>query len=148
MRRRVLTRNNEQVPISAKNFDLLLALIQNEGRILSHDELLDLVWGDTFVEQSNLKKGISAIRQILGETPDSSLYIKTIPRKGYSFIAPIQAIPDEQEFQIKATEIVIEEEIIEDSEPPNLNSPAKPVLNGKPESFFHKFKLPSLVGIV
>ena len=148
VRRRVLTRNNEQVPISAKNFDLLLALIQNEGRILSHDELLDLVWGDTFVEQSNLKKGISAIRQILGETPDSSLYIKTIPRKGYSFIAPIQAIPDEQEFQIKATEIVIEEEIIEDSEPPNLNSPAKPVLNGKPESFFHKFKLPILVGIV
>lgn len=116
-RRRILTKNNDEIHISAKNFELLLFLLQNEGRILSHNELLDSVWEGTFVEQSNLKKGISALRQILGETPDSSLYIKTIPRKGYSFVSPVRAYTDEERIHVTATEVFIEEEIIEDDEP-------------------------------
>jgi Tol biopolymer transport system component len=59
---RILTKKDGEISISAKNFDILLALIQNEGRIMSHDQLLNLVWGDTFVGQSNLKKGISSRR--------------------------------------------------------------------------------------
>ncbi|MEK7724828.1 MAG: transcriptional regulator, partial [Acidobacteriota bacterium] len=119
-RRRILTKNDGEISISSKNFDLLFFLIQNEGRVLSHDEILDNVWEGTFVEQSNLKKGISAIRHVLGETPESSLYIKTIPRKGYSFIASVQIFTDEkpnEAIHITATEIIIEEEIIEDVEP-------------------------------
>jgi DNA-binding winged helix-turn-helix (wHTH) protein/Tol biopolymer transport system component len=120
LRRRNLTKNNGEIPISAKNFDLLLELIKNEGRILSHDELLDSVWAGTFVEQSNLKKGISAIRHILGETPESSLFIKTIPRKGYSFVGQVRALAEEPEGdgrQLTRTEVIIEEEIIDDGEP-------------------------------
>ncbi len=128
-RRRILTKNADEISISAKNYDLLFALLQNEGKILSHDELLDLVWGETFVEQSNLKKGISALRQILGETPESSLYIKTIPRKGYSFISSVRAYSDEQ-IHITATEIIVEEEIIEDAEShisvPKIQTKLKP----------------------
>lgn len=119
-RRRVLSKNDGEIPISAKNFELLFELVKNEGRILSHDELLDTVWEGTFVEQSNLKKGISAIRHILGESPESSNYIKTIPRKGYCFVATVQTSSEEklnESIHITATEIIIEEEIIEDDEP-------------------------------
>ncbi|HVE57230.1 MAG TPA: winged helix-turn-helix domain-containing protein, partial [Pyrinomonadaceae bacterium] len=117
-RRRILFKNGERVPLSSRIFDLLLVLIQNEGRILEHDELLDRVWEGMFVEQSNLKKSISALRQILGERPDESLYIKTIPRRGYSFVADVRAIPDIQNEPVfvKETreEIIVEEEIFDD----------------------------------
>ncbi len=113
-RRRLLFKNGERVALSARIFDLLLVLVQNEGRILDHDELLDKVWEGMFVEQSNLKKSVSALRQILGEQPGEGLYIKTVPRRGYSFVADVRAMPDTQNepLYIKETrtEIIVEEE--------------------------------------
>ncbi|MFT3745746.1 MAG: winged helix-turn-helix domain-containing protein [Pyrinomonadaceae bacterium] len=113
-RRRILYKNGDRVDISGKNFELLYFLIENEGRILSHDEILDAVWHGTFVEQSNLKKGISALRQILEERADESLYIKTVPRQGYAFVAPVTAVADEPDSRpdhvhASQTEIYIEE---------------------------------------
>lgn len=117
-RRRTLSKDGERVDISARNFDLLLFLVENEGRILSHDEMLDAVWEGAFVEQSNLKKGISAIRHILEESPDEAAYIRTIPRRGYSFVAPVTKRSDESPSASvygSETEILIEEtELIED----------------------------------
>jgi DNA-binding winged helix-turn-helix (wHTH) protein len=55
-RRRSLSKNGEKVPLPARNFDLLLFMVENGGRILEHDELLDKVWAGTFVEQATLKK--------------------------------------------------------------------------------------------
>lgn len=139
-RQRVLTKNESEIPISAKNYDLLFALLQNDGRILSHDELLDLVWGETFVEQSNLKKGVSALRQILGETPESTRFIKTVPRKGYSFVSPVRTYSDEQangQIHITATEIIVEEEIIEEGLPQ--------ILDNQPKSK-QKLRIPFLIG--
>jgi len=117
-RRRILFKNGERISLSSRIFDLLLVLVQNEGRILEHDELLDKVWEGMFVEQSNLKKSVSALRQILGESPNESLYIKTIPRRGYSFVADVRALPDNQNEPVfvKETreEIIVEEEIFDD----------------------------------
>lgn len=128
-RRRTLHKNGSPVDISAKNFDLLSVLVQNEGRILSHDELLDTVWSGTFVEQSNLKKGISSLRHILEESPEESLYIKTVPRRGYVFVAPVTVQaekPAEVQLRQSQTEIIVEEteEIIDDDEGKNVLSPA------------------------
>lgn len=118
-RRRVLTKGEAEVPISARNYDLLFALVTNEGRTLSHDELLETVWEGAFVEQSNLKKGISALRQILGEDPNSARFIRTIPRRGYSFIAPVRQIGDgAATVSYVATEVVLEEEVFEDETDP------------------------------
>ena len=118
-RRRILFKNGERVQLSSRIFDLLLVLVQNEGRILAHDELLEKVWEGMFVEQSNLKKSVSALRQILGERPDEGLYIKTIPRRGYSFVADVHAIPagENEAVLVRQTReeiIVEEEEIFED----------------------------------
>jgi Tol biopolymer transport system component/DNA-binding winged helix-turn-helix (wHTH) protein len=96
-RRRILLKNDSPVQVSSRIFDLLLIFVQNEGRVLEHNELLDKVWEGAFVEQSNLKKAVSALRQILGESASESLFIKTIPRKGYSFVAPVRELPEETE---------------------------------------------------
>lgn len=117
LRRRSLYKGEEKLAISAKLFDLLEALVSNEGRLMSHDELLDTVWQGTFVEQSSLKKGISTLRQILGESSDEGRFIKTIPRRGYSFVAdvtvidlPVKSVSKENELREvhqSETEIVI-----------------------------------------
>lgn len=111
-RRRILLKNGEPQHLSGRIFDLLLVLVQNEGRILEHDDLLDRVWEGMFVEQSNLKKSVSALRQVLGELPDESLYVKTIPRRGYSFVSPVRAVADDTETAVYREierEIIVEE---------------------------------------
>ncbi len=117
-RRRSLSKNGEKVPLSARNFDLLLFMVENDGRILEHDELLEKVWAGTFVEQATLKKGISALRQILVATPENE-FIKTIPRRGYSFVTPVKIVPENNEvFYVRETEQeIIVEEFIETDEP-------------------------------
>lgn len=111
-RRRILLKNGEPQHLSGRIFDLLLVLVQNEGRILEHNDLLDRVWEGMFVEQSNLKKSVSALRHILGEMPDESLYVKTIPRRGYSFVSPVRAIAGDEETAVYREierEIIVEE---------------------------------------
>ncbi len=82
---RQLRRNGEIVPLPAKAFDLLLALMENQGRLVSKDELFHLVWHDQIVEESNLTVHISAIRKALGETKKNPHYITTVPGYGYRF---------------------------------------------------------------
>jgi Tol biopolymer transport system component/DNA-binding winged helix-turn-helix (wHTH) protein len=83
---RVLTRDGRVVPLSPKVFDTLLVLIENRGRILGKDELMQTIWPDTFVEESNLTHNVSQIRRALGDGE----YIETIPRRGYRFICEAQ----------------------------------------------------------
>ncbi len=94
-RRRILLKNGETIPLTPRNFDLLLVMIENEGEILTHDDLLNKVWEGTFVEQANLKNAVSVLRKILGEGPGEGFYIRTIPRRGYSFVAPVHVIADQ-----------------------------------------------------
>jgi Tol biopolymer transport system component/DNA-binding winged helix-turn-helix (wHTH) protein len=117
-RRRTLLKNGEPQHLSGRIFDLLLVLIQNEGRIVEHDELLDTVWEGMFVEQSNLKKSVSALRQVLGEQANESLYVKTVPRRGYSFVSPVRALGDDTETAIyrEVEREIIVEEIVETEE--------------------------------
>ncbi|MFT3745504.1 MAG: winged helix-turn-helix domain-containing protein [Pyrinomonadaceae bacterium] len=117
-RRRILLKNNETVSLSPRNFDLLLVLVENDGNVLGHDELLDRVWEGTFVEQANLKNAISVIRKILGEDSVEGGFIRTIPRRGYSFVAPVTALPDTVVFEQTESEVVIEEIVeVDDGEP-------------------------------
>src|SRR3712207_6113991 len=109
---RILQKNGETVHLTPRTFDLLSVMVENAGRVLEHEELLDKVWEGTYVEQANLKKTISALRQALGESADASEFITTVPRKGYRFTAPVRVVPEET-FLIRETkaEIIFEEEI-------------------------------------
>src|SRR6185503_113898 len=77
------------VPLPPKTFEILVALIQNSGRLVTKEQLMRMVWPDSFVEEANLSVNISALRRVLGETSDGQQFIETVPKRGYRFIAPV-----------------------------------------------------------
>src|SRR5271169_6455695 len=85
---RVLRRGGTAVPLTPKAFDVLLLLIQSAGRILTKDELMKVVWPDSFVEESNLTQTIFMARKALDETADRR-YILTVQGQGYRFLVPV-----------------------------------------------------------
>ena len=87
--KRTLYRDKSPVPLTPKAFDVLLFLAQNPNRLITKDELLKAVWGDTFVEESNLTQYISHLRKALGGNSEDSRLIVTISRKGYQFAADV-----------------------------------------------------------
>lgn len=92
VRERVLRRDGRPVPLTPKAFDVLVALVEQPGRLLSKRELIDKVWPDTFVEETNLAYNVFTLRKALGEAADSGDYIETVPRRGYRFTAPVTAV--------------------------------------------------------
>lgn len=90
--RRVLTREGRTVAITARPFDILLALVDRAGEIVDKDEMLKLVWPDTVVEEANLSQQIFLLRKLLGHT-DEQPYIATVPRRGYQFVAAVVSEP-------------------------------------------------------
>src|SRR5882757_6230122 len=83
--RRTLSRANSLVSLTPKAFDVLLFLAQNPNRLVTKEELLQAVWGDTFVEEGNLTQYISHLRKALGDNAENARLIVTIARKGYQF---------------------------------------------------------------
>ncbi len=88
----LLLRDGRPVQLTRKAFDTLLALVENSGRLIEKDELMRIIWPDAFVEEANLANNISLLRKILGDRPDSRLYIETIPRRGYRFVASVKEL--------------------------------------------------------
>jgi TolB-like protein/DNA-binding winged helix-turn-helix (wHTH) protein/Tfp pilus assembly protein PilF len=86
---RVLLADSHPVALTPKAIETLLELLKNSGHILEKDELLKRVWPDTFVEEGTLVQNISTLRKVLGEAPDDSAYIETIPRRGYRFAGTV-----------------------------------------------------------
>ncbi len=93
-RERRLLRNGEVVPLTPKVFDILLVLIQNSGHILTKDEVMKLVWPDTAVEEGNIARNISTLRNALAERPRESKYIETVPWRGYRFVANVKKVTE------------------------------------------------------
>lgn len=88
-RKRTLFRCGLPVSLTAKAFDVLLFLAQNPNRLVTREELLKAVWGDTFVEEGNLTQYISHVRKALGDASGHDRLIVTIARKGYQFTADV-----------------------------------------------------------
>lgn len=95
-RGRRLLRGGEVVPLRPRVFDVLLVLVQNSGRFLSKDEVMKLVWPDNAVEEGNLARNISTLRNALGEKPRESQYIETVPWRGYRFVAEVKKVQADQ----------------------------------------------------
>jgi Tol biopolymer transport system component/DNA-binding winged helix-turn-helix (wHTH) protein len=91
--RRLLLRNNRPIPLGPKAFDLLLVLLENRGKVMTKEGLLERVWPNQFVEEGNLSVHISALRKALGERKGEPRYLTTIPGSGYRFVPdPAHAI--------------------------------------------------------
>ena len=90
---RVLYKQDAPVNLAPKVFDTLFVLIENAGRVVSKERLLQQVWRETFVEENNLTQNIFILRRTLGEN-DGQKFIETVPRRGYRFTADVREISD------------------------------------------------------
>ena len=78
---RTLRRDGELVPLTPKAFDVLSALLEKPGQLITKDELLQKVWPETFVEESNLAYNIFALRKALGDTADEQPLYRNRPEE-------------------------------------------------------------------
>ena len=88
----LLLRESQPVSLAPKAFELLFFLLQNSGRLITKDQIMQAVWPGSFVEEANLTVWISVLRKTLGEGEGGLHYIETIPKKGYRFRAPVTQI--------------------------------------------------------
>src|SRR5215813_2607410 len=113
---RLLYRADERIALTPKAADLLLVLLQHDRRLLGKEELLRLVWPDTFVEDGNLSKHIFFLRKTLGETDEGAAYIETVPKRGYRFVGPVDRADGDNGAAIEVEEGTREHIVIEESE--------------------------------
>jgi DNA-binding winged helix-turn-helix (wHTH) protein/tetratricopeptide (TPR) repeat protein len=85
---RRLVRDGELISLTPKAFDLLVYMVEHQGRLLEKDALMEAVWKDSIVEEGNLPRTIHVLRKSLGTGEDGAEYIETVPTKGYRFVAP------------------------------------------------------------
>ncbi len=90
-KRRVISQSGA-VGLTPKAFDLLLALVEQKGRVVSKEALMRRVWADRFVEENNLAQTISALRKSLRENGDDANYVENIPKRGYRFAAQVETV--------------------------------------------------------
>jgi predicted ATPase/DNA-binding winged helix-turn-helix (wHTH) protein len=86
---RLVLEGDKPVRIGSRAFDILAALVERAGEVVSKEELIARAWPQTFVEESNLKIQISALRRALGDGQSGRRYILTVPGRGYNFVAPV-----------------------------------------------------------
>src|SRR5579883_2914912 len=93
---RTLHWGGRSVSLTPKTFDVLLVLLTNAKRLVDKNTLLQTVWGDVHVEDAVLARAISDLRKALGQT-DSQVWIETVPKFGYRFVAEVRVIGPQQE---------------------------------------------------
>jgi len=86
---RSLVRDGKEIVLGSKAFEVLIYLLQHAGAVVSKEELLQTVWPESFVEESNLSQHIYGLRKAFA---DRAGYILTIPGRGYQFTASVQTI--------------------------------------------------------
>lgn len=86
---RLLMRDGVALPLGAKAFDTLMALMSRPNEVVSKWDLMALVWPGITVEETNLRFHVAALRKALGDGKDGARYITTLSGRGYCFVAPI-----------------------------------------------------------
>lgn len=90
--RYLLLRDGKTIQLSPKAFEILLFLVTHRGEVLKKDLLIETIWPDTFVEESNLAQNIFLLRKALGEEKNEHRYIVTLPGVGYRFVATVREV--------------------------------------------------------
>src|SRR5437660_7148268 len=93
-RQRLLLRGDKPIPLTPKALAVLMILVQNAGCLITKEKLFSEVWPEVFVEEANLNVNIATLRKALGDDVSSHLYIETVPRLGYRFVAAVIKVAD------------------------------------------------------
>src|SRR3984957_8958718 len=86
---RLLLEGDIPVRLGSRAFDILAALVERSGEVVAKEELIARAWPQTFVEDTNLKMQVSALRRALGDGQGGHRYVVTVPGRGYNFVAPV-----------------------------------------------------------
>ena len=89
MGQRLLLEGHTPVRLGSRALEILLALVERAGEVVSKEELMARVWPNTFVEPANLMVHVSALRRVLGDGRDGNRFLINIFGRGYCFVAPI-----------------------------------------------------------
>jgi DNA-binding winged helix-turn-helix (wHTH) protein/tetratricopeptide (TPR) repeat protein len=84
-----LWRGTTRVTLMPKPFAVLRYLVNNAGRLITHEELLNAIWPDTYVQPEVLRRYILEVRRVLGDRVEKPQFVETLPKKGYQFIASV-----------------------------------------------------------
>ncbi|MCI0489521.1 MAG: winged helix-turn-helix domain-containing protein [Blastocatellia bacterium] len=136
---RVLWHGEEMLVLPPKVFDTLLVLVEKEGLVVSKSELMEAVWADAFVEESNLSQNIYTLRRTLGVDEQGRQYIETVPRRGYRFATPVKVSGEFSNESAKRTEEVALKRVTTNSSVESLEndfaSPSFPLSTGDSQAF-------------
>jgi TolB-like protein len=88
--RRELSRGSEAIAVGPQVFDLLVHLVRNRERVVTKDDLIDVVWGGRIVSESTLTSHINAVRKAIGDSGEEQRLVRTIARKGYRFVGEVR----------------------------------------------------------
>jgi len=145
-RKRTLSRADSPVPLTPKAFDVLLFLAQNPNRLVTKEELLQAVWGDTFVEEGNLAQYISHLRKALGDNPEDTRLIVTIARKGYQFTADVTVAEATDTAKQPAAQVPTANSLVDTQ--PVVGSPANEGGSRRPKHWWNAAALATLIVIL
>jgi predicted ATPase/DNA-binding winged helix-turn-helix (wHTH) protein len=84
-----LWRSGAQIALPPKPYAILRYLVENPGRLITHDELLDALWPETYVQPQVLRTYMLELRKVLGDDAGAPRFIQTLPKRGYCFVAPV-----------------------------------------------------------
>jgi DNA-binding winged helix-turn-helix (wHTH) protein len=101
----MLYQNGQEILLAPKVIETLLAIVERRGEVLSKEELMELVWADSIVEEGNLSQNLYRLRQTLGEGKNGKPLIETLRRRGYRFNGEVTII--EETSAAKNTENVL-----------------------------------------
>ena len=141
---RVLKRGEDLVPLTPKAFDILLTLLENDGRIVNKDDLMKKVWPNTFVEEGNLTQNVSLLRKALGESANGPQFIETVPRRGYRFVAPVSRIAENGQHHIVENAAKLPTLLPTNTQPTQASSKAERSIPDSGRSTFLSRRLPAV----
>lgn len=129
----------ELIALPPKAFELLLLLVENQGRVIGKEFLMETLWPDTVVEEANLTQNIYLLRKALGKTADGGSFIETLSKRGYKFVPAVHQIASEDDGALIVTKLthahvrITQEEVA--PEPPVTASeiaPTAPISSAPP----------------
>jgi Tol biopolymer transport system component/DNA-binding winged helix-turn-helix (wHTH) protein len=84
-----LRKGGKVVPLEPKGFELLVYFLQNRGRLIEKQAILDAVWADAFVTENALTRAVAQVRKALGDDAHEPRYLQTVPKRGYRFVPDV-----------------------------------------------------------
>jgi predicted ATPase len=84
-----LWHSGQRLTLTPRPFAVLRYLVENPQRLITHDELLEALWPETYVQPQVLRTYVLELRKLLGDDPACPRFIETVPKRGYLFVVPV-----------------------------------------------------------